>query len=227
MRRLFLVAATIAVCVLAAGIGASIARADACNADGSWPNCATECAITGNACDQPSDGGIDYGWICATTGNDCPPPDPPPPSCPDGYSFDAFGNCVANQPPVQQPPPPNCESSNIGVSFSPGRPNIVGAFVTLKCAGTPPFVGELTLKLLRADVSSAGPYIQVASDEVAITSTSPAVVIAYPCQINPFTAWFNAEADWTIGDANGTGQPGTNRNFDPLPVTPFMNGGCL
>jgi len=52
-------------------LGAAVARADICNQNGEWPNCSTECAVSGNNCDADSDGGIDYGWICATTGNDC------------------------------------------------------------------------------------------------------------------------------------------------------------
>jgi hypothetical protein len=52
--------------------GPTAAHADACNGDGSWPNCATVCAVTGNQCDQPSDGDVDYGWICSSFGDDCP-----------------------------------------------------------------------------------------------------------------------------------------------------------
>jgi hypothetical protein len=52
-------------------LSVAVAHADACNGDGEWPNCATECAMTGNACDESSDGDVDYDWICATTGNDC------------------------------------------------------------------------------------------------------------------------------------------------------------
>jgi hypothetical protein len=47
------------------------ARADACNYAGEWPNCATQCAMTGNNCDAESDGDVDYAWICEHTGNDC------------------------------------------------------------------------------------------------------------------------------------------------------------
>jgi hypothetical protein len=72
MKRLFVLLTLVAAAYTSAlAAGGGVARADACNADGEWPNCSTECAITGNACDQDSDGDVDYGWICATTGNDC------------------------------------------------------------------------------------------------------------------------------------------------------------
>lgn len=44
------------------------ARADSCNWNGEWPNCATYCAISGNACDAESDGGVDAEWICLVFG---------------------------------------------------------------------------------------------------------------------------------------------------------------
>lgn len=76
LLRLILVAGLVFAAIAFGAARTGIARADACNADGSWPNCSTACAITGNDCDSGSDGGVDYGWICSQTGNDCPPTDP-------------------------------------------------------------------------------------------------------------------------------------------------------
>jgi hypothetical protein len=78
-RLLLLLTLVAAVCTLSLIGGRSLpsvfsvpaAFADACNYAGEWPNCATQCAVTGNNCDEPSDGDVDYAWICATTGNSC------------------------------------------------------------------------------------------------------------------------------------------------------------
>jgi hypothetical protein len=78
----------------ASPLAVGVAHADACSDSGEWPDCSTECAVTGNACDEGSDGDTDYGWICATTGNDCPeeaaPEEAPPPD--NGGSGDNGGD---------------------------------------------------------------------------------------------------------------------------------------
>ena len=83
MNRLFvllLLAGSIAVIPAVIGAGHLVpapqsARADACGDDGTYPNCATQCALTGEDCDISSDGDVDWGWVCASTGNDCPSSD--------------------------------------------------------------------------------------------------------------------------------------------------------
>lgn len=126
---------------------------------------------------------------------------------------------------VTEPAPPNCVASRLGLSFTQS-PNIVTGAVTLTCEGSPPFTGVLTLKLLRAD-TYMGEMVQIAAEEVEIDDTNPTVAVVYPCNINPFPAWFTVEADWSIGDVTGAGSPGTNRLGSGLRVDPVSNGGCL
>lgn len=95
MKRLV----TLLALVLAAGtaslVGGAVtpAYADACNAGGEWPNCATQCAVTGNNCDYESDGDVDYGWMCANYGTNCG----------DGGGGGGGGGCSAGQTPVRVP----------------------------------------------------------------------------------------------------------------------------
>lgn len=137
------------------------------------------------------------------------------------------GSCVLPES-VSTPAPAECQASDLGVSFADGGflGNIVTAFATLSCSGSPPYTGELTLKLFEA-TTAGGPFGEAAADTVEITSEKPSAAIVYTCSPALFDTWFLAEADWSIGDANGGGSPGTSRQIYPLHVYTTSNGGCL